>query len=93
MTTMNMIEIGDCRETMRSWAAAGIRAQTCVTSPPYFGLRSYMPDAVKLRGDIDPEKLASVLKELDSLGIRGVEPVACLRALPPMDSFKKECEP
>ena len=40
-----------------------------VTSPPYFGLRSYMPDAVKLRGDIDPEKLASVLKELDSLGI------------------------
>jgi len=23
----------------------------------------------------------------------GVEPVACLRALPPMDSFKKECEP
>ena len=41
MTTMNMIEIGDCRETMRSWAAAGIRAQTCVTSPPYFGLRDY----------------------------------------------------
>ena len=26
---------------MRSWAAAGIRAQTCVTSPPYFGLRDY----------------------------------------------------
>ena len=41
VTTMNMIEIGDCRETMRSWAAAGIRAQTCVTSPPYFGLRDY----------------------------------------------------
>ena len=41
MTAMNMIEIGDCRETMRSWAAAGIRAQTCVTSPPYFGLRDY----------------------------------------------------
>lgn len=38
---MNLIEIGDCRETMRSWAAAGIRAQTCVTSPPYFGLRDY----------------------------------------------------
>ncbi len=38
---MNLIEIGDCRETMRSWAASGIRAQTCVTSPPYFGLRDY----------------------------------------------------
>ena len=69
VTTMNMIEIGDCRETMRSWAAAGIRAQTCVTSPPYFGLRSYMPDAVKLRGDINPEELASVLKELARLGV------------------------
>ena len=52
-----------------------------------------MPDAVKLRGDINPEEMESVLKELERLGIRGVEPVACLRALPPMDSFKKECEP
>ena len=26
---------------MRRWADAGIRAQTCVTSPPYFGLRDY----------------------------------------------------
>ena len=66
---MNKIEFGDCRETMRRWAAESVKVQTCVTSPPYFGLRSYMPDAVKLRGDIDPEKLASVLKELDSLGI------------------------
>ena len=38
---MNMIEIGDCRETMRRWAAEGIKAQMCVTSPPYFGLRNY----------------------------------------------------
>jgi DNA modification methylase len=36
-----MIEFGDCRETMRRWAAEGIKAQTCVTSPPYFGLRDY----------------------------------------------------
>ncbi len=26
---------------MRQWAKEGIRAQTCVTSPPYFGLRDY----------------------------------------------------
>lgn len=38
---MNQIEFGDCRETMRSWAAEGVRVQTCVTSPPYFGLRDY----------------------------------------------------
>lgn len=37
----NRIEFGDCRETMRRWAAEGIKAQTCVTSPPYFGLRDY----------------------------------------------------
>ena len=26
---------------MRRWAAQGIKAQTCVTSPPYYGLRDY----------------------------------------------------
>lgn len=26
---------------MRRWAADGVRVQTCVTSPPYFGLRDY----------------------------------------------------
>ena len=38
---MNFVEFGDCREIMRSWKAEGIKAQTCVTSPPYFGLRDY----------------------------------------------------
>jgi len=38
---MNIIEFGDCRETMRKWAQEGIKAQTCVTSPPYYGLRDY----------------------------------------------------
>jgi DNA modification methylase len=38
---MNLIEFGDCRETMRRWAVDGIKAQMCVTSPPYFGLRDY----------------------------------------------------
>jgi DNA modification methylase len=36
-----MIEFGDCRKTMRRWAMQGIKAQTCVTSPPYYGLRDY----------------------------------------------------
>jgi len=38
---MNKIEFGDCRETMRKWKEQGIKAQTCVTSPPYYGLRDY----------------------------------------------------
>ncbi|MFZ9264987.1 MAG: DNA-methyltransferase [Polynucleobacter sp.] len=41
---MNKIEFGDCRETMRRWASEGIKAQTCVTSPPYYGLRDYGHD-------------------------------------------------
>ena len=36
-----MIEFGDCRETMRRWKEQGVKAQTCVTSPPYYGLRDY----------------------------------------------------
>lgn len=41
----------------------------CVTSPPYFGLRSYLPDGVVLRDDINPDELAYVLSELERLGI------------------------
>ena len=41
-----MIELGSCylgdvRDGLREFAAAGIRARTCVTSPPYWGLRDY----------------------------------------------------
>lgn len=38
---MNRIEFGDCREIMKRWAYEGIKVQTCITSPPYFGLRDY----------------------------------------------------
>ena len=40
----NVIEFGDCRDIMRRWAAKGVKAQMCVTSPPYFGLRDYGHD-------------------------------------------------
>lgn len=38
---LNEIHFGDCRDSLRKMAAAGIKVQTCVTSPPYFGLRDY----------------------------------------------------
>jgi len=38
---VNIIEFGDCRDIMRRWAAFGFKTQTCITSPPYFGLRDY----------------------------------------------------
>lgn len=41
---MNKIIIGDCREVMRTLIDDGVRVQTCVTSPPYWGLRDYNVD-------------------------------------------------
>ncbi|KVP59309.1 DNA methyltransferase [Burkholderia ubonensis] len=35
---------GDCRDLMRAMAADGVRVQMIVTSPPYWGLRSYLSD-------------------------------------------------
>lgn len=40
---MNRIIIGDCVDTLRSLAGK-VKVQTCVTSPPYFGLRDYGHD-------------------------------------------------
>ena len=38
---MNKIEFGDCREIMSRWIDEGVKIQTCITSPPYYGLRDY----------------------------------------------------
>ena len=60
---MNIIEFGDCRETMRRWAACGVKAQTCVTSPPYFGLRDYgHPDQLGL--EQTPEQYIAAMVEV-----------------------------
>lgn len=41
---MNQIIFGDCIETMKDLISKGVKVQTCVTSPPYFGLRDYGVD-------------------------------------------------
>lgn len=41
MNWLNRTHIGDCRDLLVRMAADGVRVQTCVTSPPYFGLRDY----------------------------------------------------
>src|SRR5574343_343602 len=48
---MNIIEFGDCRDIMKMWKCLGVKAQTCITSPPYFGLRDY-----KVEGQIGLEQ-------------------------------------
>jgi site-specific DNA-methyltransferase (cytosine-N4-specific) len=41
---LNKCHIGDCRALLKEMAAAGVRAQMCVTSPPYWALRDYGVD-------------------------------------------------
>jgi DNA modification methylase len=60
---MNKIEFGDCRETMRRWKNEGIAAQTCVTSPPYFGLRDYGHDG-QIGLEQTPEQYIAALVEV-----------------------------
>ncbi|WP_186250785.1 DNA-methyltransferase [Burkholderia gladioli] len=44
MIWLDRSHLGDCRDLMRTMIADGVRVQTIVTSPPYWGLRSYLPD-------------------------------------------------
>ena len=60
---MNRIEFGDCRETMRRWSAEGVRVQTCVTSPPYFGLRDYGHEG-QIGLEQTPEQYISAMVEV-----------------------------
>lgn len=57
------IEFGDCRETMRRWAADGVKAQMCVTSPPYFGLRDYNHDG-QIGLEQTPEQYIAAMVEV-----------------------------
>jgi DNA modification methylase len=60
---MNIIEFGDCREIMRRWASEGVKAQTCVTSPPYYGLRDYGHEC-QIGLEETPEEYISAMVEV-----------------------------
>jgi len=60
---MNKIEFGDCREIMRKWASEGIKVQTCVTSPLYYGLRDYGVDG-QIGNEETPQEFISNLVEV-----------------------------
>lgn len=48
---------------MRKWARDGIKAQTCVTSPPYFGLRDYGHDG-QIGLEETPEQYISAMVDV-----------------------------
>jgi DNA modification methylase len=41
---INKCHFGDVRDVLRQMIADGVKVQTIVTSPPYWGLRSYLPE-------------------------------------------------
>jgi len=59
--------IGDCRDTLKTLPEQSVN--TCVTSPPYFGLRSYDEDAVKVDPRLDPATRLWLEAELLRRGI------------------------
>jgi DNA modification methylase len=44
MDWLNRCHIGDVRAVLRQMIAAGVKVNCIVTSPPYWGLRSYLPE-------------------------------------------------
>lgn len=58
---------GDCREVLRALPDAS--AHCCVTSVPYWGLRSYDESAVRIDPALSAETRAWLLAELWKRGI------------------------
>ncbi len=64
---MGQCFVGDCREVMRQMLADGMGGgvQTCITSPPYFGLRDYGHDGqigLESTPDAYVEKMVEVFR-------------------------------
>lgn len=59
----DLIMFGDCVELLKFYADNGFRAQTCVTSPPYFGLRDYGHDG-QIGLEQTPEEYVARLVEV-----------------------------
>jgi len=61
------ILVGDCRDVLRTLPDASV--QCCVTSPPYFGLRSYDENSVRIDPSLSDERRAWLLAELKRRGV------------------------
>lgn len=63
----NKIYCGDSLQILKTLPDESI--DCCVTSPPYWGLRSYLPDKVQLKKDLSEQELSELRKELTLLGL------------------------
>jgi len=67
---MNKILQGDSLEQLKTLESESVNC--IVTSPPYWGLRSYLPDKIVLKSSLSVEEKEKIFKELTILGIKGV---------------------
>jgi len=61
---LNKTHVGDCRELLVAMAADCVKVQTCVTSPPYYGLRSYGGGAAEIGLESTPAEYVAKLVEV-----------------------------
>ena len=66
-TDLGKLFHGDCLEVLKQLPDESVNC--CVTSPPYYGLRSYLPGVVVLKKDA-PQW---ILNELNNLGIKPLD--------------------
>ena len=64
---MNQIICGDALEELKKIPNESI--DMVMTSPPYWALRCYLPDEVKMKDSLIPEEKEYVEKELIKLGL------------------------
>jgi DNA modification methylase len=62
------ILVGDCLDVLATLPERSV--QTCITSPPYFGLRSYDDDAVRIDPTLNDGQRSWLIAELERRGIR-----------------------
>ena len=65
---VNEVVCSDCLEALKQMPDESI--DMVMTSPPYWALRCYLPDEVKLKDTLSKEEKAYVEKELTLLGIK-----------------------
>jgi DNA modification methylase len=65
-----MIITGDSLKVLKTLPDQSVNC--IVTSPPYWGLRQYLPDKVRLRENITEKELITLKNELSLLGLNDI---------------------
>jgi len=61
------LRLGDCLTELKKMPDESV--DCVITSPPYWALRCYLPDEVKIKDNLTPEEKEYVEKELLKLGL------------------------